>query len=58
VAIIFWELLTAKQPFAEIAFDAAKESFIISGGRPEIPPDCHPEFMSLIQYVSFQELID
>jgi hypothetical protein len=49
---MFWELVTSQHPFADLQFDAVKESFIIAGGRPEIPAACHPDFMSLIQYVA------
>lgn len=49
LGIVFWEILTQDQPYADIQFDSEKESFVIKGNRLPIPSACDPEYAKLIK---------
>ena len=47
--MLLWEIATNQTPFSDMQFNSSVSDSIEKGNRPEIPPDCNPQYAELIR---------
>ena len=50
IAVILWELLTKKQPYADVLDPAEVRDAVRNGEREEIPANCPGEYRALVEH--------
>jgi serine/threonine protein kinase len=59
-AMLLWEMVTSRYPFADCEFGVQVEKRVCAGGRPDLPRDCPgpPAFQALIRQCWSQDPVE